>query len=448
MIKVFLKIIAWAKGVMVNIIPTIGFWVISAKKDGWGFGIINEDGSWDLDLAERYAKALYAAGCRAWRVLPYLLKDDKSSGNVVLGQNNFLPWIYDGMRFDLSKFNPLYFDGLRGFAEVLNRNGIALIFDLVDNCHGPANEGPWKKNVQGITEWYGFGAAVQAYIKKVVSTLKGLDVYYEVQNEPPIDHAHSPALFVGFYRSVAKLLTTLGVAKNRYWSGAEFCPLSRRSFKEWYDQPKGDQPGMSIDRRTQPSVMHNFGEAEFEYLSFPGRYQVDDPDDARLWFLSDDGAKPRRTRAQNKTFWGKVFKAMPILQKTRCFIESCPHSYSKDPNQWPVLFYAVAGIAEAAGLPVSIIGWEKPEPVEPEPLPPAPPPEPPTPEPEKPTEENMKYINLFGPKKKTFPWVNIRFGQWFAQLPDIARAWRDTALMIGIIGLVALALWGLLAWIF
>lgn len=82
-------------------------------------------------------------------------------------------------------------------------------------------------------------------------------------------------------------------------------------------------------------------------------------------------------------------------------------------------------------------------PVYDEPDVPAPVPVPePVPEPTpKPTEENnMKYINLFGPRKKTCPWVNIRFAQWFAQIGDIARAWRDTAYMLGMISAVVLAL--------
>jgi hypothetical protein len=107
-----------------------------------------------------------------------------------------------GARFDLSRWDPAYFDRLRAFVGEAGRRGIVVEVVLFSSYYG---EGWARSPLNAANNVNGVGAVPrerantldngnllaeqERVVRKVVSELRDFDnVYYEIQNEPWADH--------------------------------------------------------------------------------------------------------------------------------------------------------------------------------------------------------------------------------------------------------------------
>lgn len=132
-------------------------------------------------------------------------------------QNYIAPWAwsdadggYDGKKFDLDKWNPLYFERLRAFIKAAKDRGV--VVELVLFCLMYSDDHHWKvsplhpdNNLQGES-WRGLPPRrfltldkpglverQKAFARKIVTELKGLpNVYIEIANEPAPANVDSP----------------------------------------------------------------------------------------------------------------------------------------------------------------------------------------------------------------------------------------------------------------
>jgi hypothetical protein len=295
---------------MSNILPGSEVWIISEKF--WEFGCINEDGTLDEKKVRKYFRIMQRGAAKVFRTLPYLLVD-KSHADFEIRQSNFYPFKYNGTSFDLLLLNEQYFINLRRIAELANEYGMIFWFNIFDRCHGEADCGPWKNNVNGVRLWYDFNPFAQNYMKKVWETLGGLNVELELQNEPPKNMG-----FEEFWGKSQKYLLSLGVAREKLHCGAEFyhlSPLGMKNFVEGIDQP--------VYRRKNVSTIHKFEEVEYAYLLKHFQRYSDGPkkgqaidvwEDGRRIYATDDGKKKKRTFIENLTFYTEVFKNLTVMK--------------------------------------------------------------------------------------------------------------------------------------
>jgi hypothetical protein len=113
------------------------------------------------------------------------------------------PWVEEQGKYDLDRFNPDYFQGLRSFVSHAEICGIIVEVTLFSSIY---DEGAWnisplniRNNVNGVgdvpfrrvhTLYNGnLRACQEKFIRKVVRELNGYDnIFYEIQNEPWSDN--------------------------------------------------------------------------------------------------------------------------------------------------------------------------------------------------------------------------------------------------------------------
>ena len=132
-----------------------------------------------------------------------------------------------GNRFDLSRWDPAYFDRLRAFVTEAGRRGIVVEIVLFSSYYGggwPLSPLNAANNVNGVgnvprarantLDNHNLLAEQERVVRRIVSELKDFDnIYYEVQNEPWADHEVPSAVVNG---SVLPTDLTAGAAwKNR-----------------------------------------------------------------------------------------------------------------------------------------------------------------------------------------------------------------------------------------
>lgn len=118
------------------------------------------------------------------------------------------PWVMEGDKYELNRFNPAYFERLKDFVEVAGLHGIVVEVTLFTSIYA---EKAWKlspfnenNNVNGAgdldfhkvnTLYNGpLKSFQERYIRKVVTELNSYDnLFYEIQNEPWADNGNLAA---------------------------------------------------------------------------------------------------------------------------------------------------------------------------------------------------------------------------------------------------------------
>lgn len=127
---------------------------LSSSK--FGFARFMGNGDHELDIEElepiiQYSSWYGADGCR---VLPYCQWWCKSREEMLT------PYYYDPKKrhFDLTKPNVGYWREVGKFAELLNKYGMLLCYNIFDCCGLLRNQpnrmmNPWFNNKQGVKHW-------------------------------------------------------------------------------------------------------------------------------------------------------------------------------------------------------------------------------------------------------------------------------------------------------
>lgn len=193
---------------------------------------INLDGTLNEPRVNYDSDVAKACGATMMRLLPCLVDDPALPRLPSVPENvryNYTPWTYlETMnQWDLSSLESQYFANLKRICEILNGKGLSLIFSIYDRCHwdhgGRIPHSPWLWNVNGITTFWNTRNTKfnDEYEGRVLTALKGKDVYYELVNEPRQNNLNILVAFTG--RLYTKLLAPRwGIPKNRIISGVEY----------------------------------------------------------------------------------------------------------------------------------------------------------------------------------------------------------------------------------
>jgi len=168
----------------------------------------------DFDY-EAYLETLDKEGFNYTRIFsgPYIEPSDNVFGitrNTLAPEPGryLAPWVKEGEKYDLDRFNPAFFDRIRDFVDVAEKHGILVEVTLFSSIYA---ENAWQlspfhglNNINGVgdmdyhlvnTPYNGKLREFQkSYIQKLVSSLNACDnIFFEIQNEPWSDNPNLAA---------------------------------------------------------------------------------------------------------------------------------------------------------------------------------------------------------------------------------------------------------------
>jgi len=286
----------------------------------WGeFSCLNRDGTLDIEKYSNYIREFANMGCNSTREIPYLITDKNYKGSKK--QRNFLPFIFENGKYNLDKFNQVFFDNLKEMIKSAYRHNMSFQVVIFDRCHGLQKNSPWLLNNKNIKNWYDWNTYSKDYTIKVLDTLKELkkeipnvDLLIELENEPHL---------TGFCKSgieTMKLLKEYGYKDNQIELGVSYIPnkiefnengslkLGHLFEKFKKSMRKSDPPLYDGTQKADYfSTIHDFGN---------NSKKVDEICKAvthtRRLSLSNDGQKPKA----DKTWWydtlEPIFETMKI----------------------------------------------------------------------------------------------------------------------------------------
>lgn len=153
---------------------------------GYGF-MSSKDGvfTFDYEAWGKYCAAIANAGANAIRVLPYGVWGERAEDR----KSQFSPYVLEGEKWNLDKWNPEYFKIMRKALEIAVKYRLTVWFCWFDNCQLQPGTwtiySPWKHNTQGIASFYDKTADkyCAAWVKKVVAEFGDLDIFWPWGNE-------------------------------------------------------------------------------------------------------------------------------------------------------------------------------------------------------------------------------------------------------------------------
>lgn len=164
---------------------------------------------------EAYLKALSAEGFNYTRIFTGTYVEPVENmfhirnNTLAPEQGNFIaPWNQVDGKYDLEAFNPAYFERLKHFMEVAEREGVFVEVTLFSSIYA---EGAWElcpfhpeNNLQGVgavpfkqvntLDNGGLKPYQEAFVRELVRQLNGFDAFFfEIQNEPWSDNGRTVA---------------------------------------------------------------------------------------------------------------------------------------------------------------------------------------------------------------------------------------------------------------
>ncbi len=246
---------------------------------------------------EEYCRSFADGGSDLVRVLPFLNVGDDAGSTDLPEYSGYMPYqIRDG-KYDLESFNEKYFLNLRKMAEIANRYGMGFVFSIFDRCHGTFLSSPWRLNHQNVDMWYQkhLHRFSLAWVRRVVDTLKGCDVMWEIENEPQNEG------FKHVFKWVTAILFEAGYSRRDIVHGADFM-ADDFFWKRRLVDPLG--PDWRVNAC---STVHQVDEEKLQYIS---KFQRKPAMSAgRRFFISDDGCR----RKPDADGWKRLL--VPFLKK-------------------------------------------------------------------------------------------------------------------------------------
>jgi hypothetical protein len=236
----------------------------------------------------------------------------------------FAPYVYVNGKYDLSQFNPVYFQNLRRMVEIANTYNLKFYFSLYEHCNiTKRNKSqefvPWTNNLQGLKDaWYGKDADPfrKAWENKIFETFSGLKVGYELCNEPVgLGIVHSG--FESYKHLKSKCIPDEDIVMGVRWDTTEY-----RKFRAPFLEEYGDQ-WWKKQKHKWFSTVHHVDKSTFERLNQQEGH-------TRRFWLSKDGWHPK----PNKDWWKKslidFFKVVPTAPFKNRYAFEAMHKKDED----------------------------------------------------------------------------------------------------------------------
>ena len=326
-------------------------------RDG-GVCCIRKDGTLDEEAYISFLDKAALYGADMTRVLPWMVNEDWTTINPI-----YMPWEFDAekMKYDLEKFNPVYFDNLSKMAFLSSGRGIVLYFCFFDSCHGNRRNAPWNKdcNIQGVDSFYDESTvavrmkemwiqealkALSSYVLPDRKEIEAIGLVYGVSaaNEPNDKRFESTGLQVmkAAFSDRWKIPVQRIEVGARYsripFSGVDpvFQKFSLRLGKEGIRNNE-----KFFKRYAFFKVIHHVTP---EFLR---SYRHIQRHTSRFW-ISDDGNHPKWTKEQWRDAVLNFLRSYPI-KKNRAVDASCPFCFEALWGMDPGTEDAHLGIAEA-----------------------------------------------------------------------------------------------------
>lgn len=246
------------------------------------FSCIQDDGHLEEERFAYFMRTFANDGASATREIPFLVDD---RGHI--RQVNYMPFHFDEKKckYDLNRFNPVYFNNLRRMATIANRFGMRFYFSIFDRCHGLMPHSPWRLNLQDIDGWYDKKARpyLKTWVLQIIATLRDNVYGIELENEP-----RDPGFAISGVETM-KILKHHGVNDHHILTGIEFMPPDNHYYRSFKKELR--KAGL-YQKKRQFSVVHNVTEHLLEEYKHVQKHT------RRYWF-SDDGRKPKH----NAEWW-------------------------------------------------------------------------------------------------------------------------------------------------
>lgn len=288
-------------------------------KEGWEGGCMK-----DMRLNEDQFKAfIHQArkyGANRCRIFPYETKWVKSADKM------FSPYLWDSnfSKWDLDKYNEIYFEELDKIVEIAKLNNIRIMLSLFDNCQYHTAPGsnrnplmaPWQNNVQGFANYFVSFEYARRTAQKVYSRY-GNTMEYEICNEFSQIKGYSPQDCGAWAAKLADFLIQSGCPERNICWGA--LPVGKFVGDKWEVDTDRDLTVQAsrylsnmIDGRTGKKYRETLPQAQDLILCTVhniGIYPEDSDDeekcvqmwgDARTrWFLASDDGQSKGDSVKN-----------------------------------------------------------------------------------------------------------------------------------------------------
>ena len=289
--------------------------------------VIGEDGKLLEDQWSELCRRSANNGAAGMREVPFRLEKT--------GDHIFAPYKYVKGKYDLDQFNPVYFQNLRRMVEITNTYNLTFYVSLYDRCNIDRSNKktgfvPWTNNHQGLDDaWYGRDADPfrEAWENKIIELFKGLNVGYELCNEPVgLGIVHS-----GF--ETYKLLNKKGIPDENIIMGVSWGTREYRKFRQPFLEKYGES-WWAKQKHKWFSTVHNIDESTFETLNRQEGH-------TRRFWLSTDGRHPKPGREWWEESLIDFFKVVPTAPFKNKYAFETVHQKDEDD------FDGARGISEA-----------------------------------------------------------------------------------------------------
>lgn len=258
--------------------------------------VIGEDGKLLVANWKEMCRRSANNGASGIREMPFWLEKEQD--------HIFAPYIYIKGKFDLERFNSVYFENLRQMVDIANSYNMKFYFSLYEACNikernNLRNFVPWTNNLQGLKNaWFDQDADKYREIweNRILQLFEGKNVGYELCNEP-LDANFKHSGFISYQR-----LINCGIPDEDIIMGVEWNTQGYRDFRIPFLETYGS-PWWEKQKLKWFSTLHNLSEKTFEILN------AQECNTHRFW-LSVDGRQPKPDQSWWKNSLRNFFKAV------------------------------------------------------------------------------------------------------------------------------------------
>ncbi len=304
------------------------FGAISRISDpSFHISVIGENGNLQEEKWSEMCRRSANNGATGMREMPFWV--EKAQDHI------FVPYVYVNGKYDLNQFNPIYFENLRRMVEIANTYNLKFYLSLYEQCNITKRNKSrefihWTNNVQGLKDaWYGKDADPfrEAWENKILETFSGLNVGYELCNEP-VDEEFPHSGFETYKHLIKKGIPDEDILMGVMWDTREYRKFRKPFLEKYGDKWWGKQ------KHRWFSTVHGVDEKTFETLNQQEGH-------TRRFWLSSDGIHPKHDREWWEENLINFFKVVPTAPFKNRYAFEAMHKKDEDD------FDDARGISEA-----------------------------------------------------------------------------------------------------
>lgn len=290
----------------------------------YNISVIDNNSALDVEKWSEMCRRVANNGANSIREMCYWIEKPTD--------RDFSPYYFNNGKYYLDNFNQRYFDNLRKMVLIANAYNLTFYFSLYESCGmkpKTRNVNPWYLNHNKVTHFNQRKAAQYRIMweNKVLETLSGLKVGYELCNEPTVDE--KDLLFTTFKR-----LRLRDVAFPEIILGVENETRPYRKFRNLIIEEFGEEEYNKKIKHESFSSIHNVSEKTFKHLELQEGH-------TRRYFISADGTHPKRNKIWWQTQLTEFFEEVPTAAFRNEYGFEAMHKRMEDD------FDSVLGIVEA-----------------------------------------------------------------------------------------------------